>query len=186
MAAEAKQMAKDLINQTEAIKDNTYEEDFIEDLKEEDVTELHEIDIPKEDLKTHTKIKRNLCGTIIDMEQGYSKVTLQTTNEMIVDEFGLIHSGFIFSAADYAAAVAVNEENLVIIGAKTKFLAPAKLNDLIEFEAHAKFEDSRKREIKVNGYINDIRVFEGVFQAIILENHILKTKIKHIRRENKD
>lgn len=183
MAAEAKQMARDLINQTEAVKDSTYEEDFISDLKDDNITELHEIDLPKEDLKTHVKIKRSLCGTIIDMDQGYSKVTLQTTNEMIVDEYGLIHSGFIFSAADYAAAVAVNEENLVIIGAKTKFLAPAKLNDLIEFEAHAKFEDSRKREIKVNGYINDIRVFEGVFQAIILENHILKTKIRHMKRD---
>jgi acyl-coenzyme A thioesterase PaaI-like protein len=101
---------------------------------------------------------------------------------MIIDEYGLIHSGFIFSAADYAAAVAVNEDNVVIIGGRSKFLAPAKLNDLIEFEAHAKFEDSRKREIKVDGYINDIRIFEGVFQAVILENHILKTKIKQLTK----
>jgi acyl-coenzyme A thioesterase PaaI-like protein len=183
MAAEAKQMATDLINQTEAVKDSNFEEDFIADLKEnEEETELHEIEAQKEDLKTHTRIKKNICGTIIDMEQGYAKTTLQTTNEMIADEFGLIHSGFIFSAADYAAAVAVNEENVVIIGAKTKFLAPAKLNDLIEFEAHAKFEDSRKREIKVEGYLNDIRIFEGIFQAVVLENHILKTKIKHLHR----
>jgi acyl-coenzyme A thioesterase PaaI-like protein len=182
MAAEAKQRAKDLINQTEAINED-YEENFNVEFKEnEEETELHEIDAHKEDLRTHTKIKKKLCGTIISFEQGYAKTTLQTTNDMIIDEYGLIHSGFIFSAADYAAAVAVNEDNVVIIGGRSKFLAPAKLNDLIEFEAHAKFEDSRKREIKVDGYINDIRIFEGVFQAVILENHILKTKIKQLTK----
>lgn len=179
MAAEAQEMAHELINQTQAIEED-FENEFSSDENEET---LHEVDTEKEDLRTHLKIRRNLCGTIIAFEQGYAKITLQTTNEMLVDEFGLVHSGFVFSAADYAAAVAVNEENVVIIGSRVKFLAPAKVNDLIEFEAHAKFEDTRKREIKVNGYINDIRVFEGFFQAVVLERHILKTKIKQLHRD---
>ena len=101
---------------------------------------------------------------------------------MVLDDLGLIHSGFIFGAADYAAAVAVNEPNVVIIGSRSKFLAPAKIDDLIEFEAKAKFEDSRKREIKVSGFINDIKVYEGLFQAVVLEQHIFKTKIKNAGR----
>ncbi|NOX15628.1 MAG: PaaI family thioesterase [Epsilonproteobacteria bacterium] len=137
----------------------------------------------REDLLTHTKVRSSLIGNIISLEHSKSKTTLQTTEEMTVDKLGLIHNGFIFGAAEYAAAIAVNEENLVIISSKVKFLAPAKDGDLIEFIAMAKFEDSRKREIKVIGEINEIKIFEGIFQAVLLENHILKTKIKNINKD---
>ncbi len=175
----AKQMAKDLINQTGEMSED------LDDVLNDDVeSTLHDLsdNNNKEDLKTHGRIRSNLCGTIIELEQGRSKVTLQTTKDMVVDDMGLIHSGFIFGAADFAACAAVNESNVVVIGSRSKFFAPAKINDLIEFEATAKFEDSRKREIKVSGYINEIRVYEGVFHAVVLENHIFKTKIKHLRR----
>jgi len=156
--------------------DNAFEE-------EEETNPLDSINQPQENLQTHNKIRSNLCGTILKLEVGYSNTTLLTTKEMSVDDLGLIHSGFIFGAADYAAAVAVNEPNVVIIGSRSKFLAPAKVDDLIEFVAKAKFEDSRKREIKVTGHINDIKVYEGLFSAVVLEQHIFKTKIKNVRRK---
>ncbi|WP_458701545.1 PaaI family thioesterase [Sulfurospirillum sp. 1307] len=158
------------------------EEDFSHEFEDEEEVALVEVDENKENLKTHNKINSSLCGTIISLDSGYAKTTLQTTKEMIVDELGLIHSGFIFGAADFAAAASVNEENIVIIGAKTKFMAPTKLGDLITFEARAKFEDARKREIKVIAHINEIKVFEGIFQAIVLEQHIFKTNIKNAHR----
>jgi acyl-coenzyme A thioesterase PaaI-like protein len=173
----------DNVTQEVNIEDENIEEDFSNAFGNEDDTEsLHVIDENKEDLKTHDKIRTNLCGTIIKLDKGYSKTTLLTTKEMILDDLGLIHSGFIFGAADYAAAVAVNEENVIIIGSRSKFLAPAKIDDLIEFEATAKFEDSRKREIKVSAYINEIKVYDGLFQAVVLEQHIFKTKIKGASR----
>lgn len=183
MAAEAQEMAQELINQTQAIDESTLE-DFNQELLEDDSKSLYVDDTKVEDLKTHNRIRANLCGTILELIPGQAKTTLQTIDSMSVDDLGLVHSGFIFGAADYAAAAAINEENVVIIGSRSKFLAPAKVNDLIEFEAKAKFEDSRKREIRVNGYINDIKVFEGTFQAVVLEHHILKTNIKHLHREH--
>ncbi len=164
------------------IEDENTEEDFSNAFGDEEEESLHEIDEKKEDLKTHEKIRSSLCGTILKLDTGYSKTTLQTTKDMVLDDLGLIHSGFIFGAADYAAAVAVNEPNIVIIGSRSKFLAPAKVDDLIEFEANAKFEDSRKREIKVSGFINEIKIYEGLFQAVVLEQHIFKTKIKNAER----
>jgi len=158
------------------------EENFDEFNDEEEVTQISDFE-ERDDLKTHTKVRSNLIGTIISLEKSKSKTTLQTTDEMKVDNLGLIHSGFIYGGAEYAAVVAVNEENLVVISSKVKFLAPAKSGDLIEFKAIAKFEDSRKREIKVVGEINEIKIFEGFFQAILLENHILKTKIKDINKD---
>ena len=43
----------------------------------------------------------------------------------------------------------------------------------------SEIEDSRKREIKVVGKINDVKIFDGVFQAVVLETHILKSRLKH-------
>ena len=100
---------------------------------------------------------------------------------MAVDDFGLIHSGFIFGSAEYAAVASINQENVVVIACRSKFFAPAKVGNTIEFEAKGRFEDARKREVKVIGKINDIKVFEGVFQAVLLENHILKTKIDELQ-----
>ncbi len=173
-------MAEDVVQEINIENDNT-EEDFSNAFTDEGES-LHNTDQKKEDLKTHDKIRTNLCGTIIKLDSGYSKTTLQTTKEMVLDDLGLIHSGFIYGAADYAAAVAVNEPNVIIIGARSNFLAPAKLDDLIEYEAKAKFEDSRKREIKVTAHINDIKVYEGIFHAVVLEKHIFKTKIKNAER----
>ena len=79
----------------------------------------------------------HLCGSIVDLKKGYAKVTLPCSKDMSVDNLGLIHGGFIFGAADFAAMAAVNEPTVVLIGSKTRFLAPAKIGDVVEFEAKA-------------------------------------------------
>ncbi|NLC27359.1 MAG: PaaI family thioesterase [Campylobacteraceae bacterium] len=161
---------------------NDEEEDFSESFENESVV-LHPEQSFDDSLKTHQQVKSSLLGSLVLLDRGHSKVNLLTTANMVIDELGLVHSGFVFSSADYAAATAVNEEHVVIIGARTSFLAPAKVGDLIEFEAKSKFEDSRKREITVTGKINDIKIFEGIFHAVVLEKHIFKVKIKNAQRE---
>ena len=161
------------------------EEDFEQEAPIKDISNSHIIDPNQEKLLTHTRIKHSLCGSVQTLEPGHAKINLKTTKEMVIDELGLVHSGFIFSAADYAAAAAVNEANLVVIGARVNFLAPAKVEDIIEFEAKAKFEDARKREIHVVGKIKEIKVFEGIFHAVMLDKHIFKVKIKNAKRDYK-
>lgn len=158
------------------------EEDFSENFEDDSVS-LQATNNFADALNTHQRIKNSLSGNIISIEKATARVNLLTTHEMVADELGLIHSGFIFSAADYCAVCAVNEEHVVIIGSRTSFLAPAKVGDLIEFEAKAKFEDSRKREINVTGKINDIKIFEGIFHAVVLDKHIFKIKIKNAHRK---
>lgn len=159
--------------------DNTT--NFEDDLELSDDISLDSTNFLNDDLKTHLKIKSVLIGNLTELKKNSAKVVLQTTNEMSVDELGLIHSGFLFGSAEYAAVAAVNEANVVIIGCRSKFFAPAKVGDLVTFEAKGRFEDARKREIKVIGMINEIKVFEGIFQAVILERHILQTKIDELQ-----
>jgi len=48
---------------------------------------------------------------------------------MVVDDHKLVHGGFIFGAADYAAMAAVNDPNVVLGSAEVSFLKPSKSGD---------------------------------------------------------
>ena len=76
------------------------------------------------DIRTHEQIDQRLCGTPVHTENGVSKVTMNTSAEMAVDSLGLVHGGFIFGVADYAAMLAVNHPHVVLGGAEVKFLKP--------------------------------------------------------------
>ncbi|MFG5142702.1 hypothetical protein O8I45_12840, partial [Campylobacter lari] len=44
-------------------------------------------------------------------------------------------------------------------------------------EASALFsDDSRKREVKVVGFVNEIKIFDASFQVITTDDHIFKLK----------
>lgn len=177
MATSKLGLVTDMLDNTPAYEDahsDVLEEDFINDGS----VDFHD------QLKSHQKIKNAYVGNITAMAKNQASVILQTTNDMIVDEFGLVHNGFIFGAAEYAAIAAVNQENIVIIGCRSKFFAPAKVGDIITFEAKGRFEEARKREVKVTGIINEIKVFEGTFQAVLLEHHILETKLEELAKLN--
>ena len=143
---------------------------------EEDELELHDY---KEDdnkivLKTHEEINNNLSGDIVKLEDGYVEVRLTTTSEMLADNQGLIHGGFIFSAADYAAMAAINERNVVLVASDCQFLSPVKIHDEVNIVARVRHKEGRKRNVYVQGHVFDIKVFEGEFKTVITERHVLK------------
>ncbi|CAD7286687.1 PaaI family thioesterase [Campylobacter suis] len=137
----------------------------------------------RNDIKTSTEIKLSLSGVVTELEKNHSKTRLFTTAEMVCDTEGLIHSGFIFSAANYAALTSINLQNCVTINARINFFAPAKLGDVIDFEATAYFDESRKRDVRVIGRIREMKVFEGTFQLVTLDEHIFTAQQKNIKKE---
>jgi len=128
-------------------------------------------------LETHTLINRYLCGEIITHKKGYVEVELTTENDMVVDDMGLIHGGFIFGAADFAAMAAVNEKNVVLVASNCQFLAPAKVGDVVLVKAQVRHKEGRKRNVQVKAFIGDIKIFEGEFMTVITEKHVLKLKL---------
>jgi len=145
---------------------------------EDDELELD--DYSKEEqivIKTHERINQGLCGEIVKIEQGYVEVLLSTLPEMMADDIGLIHGGFIFSAADYAAMLAVNEKNVVLVASDCQFLSPVKVHDEVKFIARVRHKEGRKRNVHVTGRVLDIKVFEGEFKTVITEKHVLKLKL---------
>ncbi|MBD3823813.1 MAG: PaaI family thioesterase [Epsilonproteobacteria bacterium] len=128
-------------------------------------------------LQTHTRINRALCGEIEKQEHGYVEVKLETLSEMVVDEMGLIHGGFVFGAADFAAMAVVNERNVVLVGCDCQFLSPVKLGDTVKVIAKLRHKEGRKRNVNVTAYVLDIKVFEGEFKTVVTERHVLKLKL---------
>ena len=135
-------------------------------------------------LNTHESINQDLSGEIYKLEAGYVEVELVTTEEMLADEMGLIHGGFIFSAADYAAMAAVNERNVVLVASECQFLSPVKLGDRVKMIAKVRHKEGRKRNVEVEGFALDIKVFTGLFKTVITERHVLKLNLLDSAGEN--
>ncbi len=119
-------------------------------------------------------------GTIKEQKYGKSSVLLETSGKMVVDKNGLIHSGNLFSSAAYSALLAVNNPNGVVIGAEVKFLAPIELGNEVLFRAETLQEDTKKREVKVEGFVLDIKIFDAMFYIAVFDKHVLSL---HITKE---
>ena len=114
---------------------------------------------------------------MIEQEKNYAKVKFEATQDMAVDDLGLIHGGFTFGAADFCAMATVNHPNVVLVSSKSKFLAPVKVGDIVIFESEVIFDDDKKQEVIITGKIDDIKVYEGLFGTVVLKKHVLKLKI---------
>lgn len=126
--------------------------------------------------KTHEKINAALVGSIVELKEQYAKVTLNLTSEMSADDHGLIHGGFIFSIADYAAMVCVNEPNVVLAAANVKFIKPVKVGDTIIAEATGETQEKNKFAVEVHVNCGVDEVFYGEFMCIVPKVHVLDKK----------
>ncbi len=122
---------------------------------------------------THLLVNKKLSGEPIELKEGYSKVRLQADSDMITDSSGLIHGGFTFSLADYAAMLAINHPNVVLGGAHSRFLLPVVEGDVLIAEAQLAKKEGKKLIVKVNVRRNDDIVFNGEFICFTPEKYIL-------------
>ncbi len=131
----------------------------------------------KKGLKAYNRINGELCGRLIELKPGYAKISLKTSTNMIADDKGLIHSGFLFCAANFAAMACVNDPYAFPLNSEVSFLSPVKNGDMIIFEAYEKYQNEKKKEIEVKGLLDDIKVLTATFTVLIFEEHILTNKL---------
>lgn len=123
--------------------------------------------------RTHNKASEKYCGKITKIEDGESEVEMLLTEDMAVDEKGLVHGGFIFSSADYAAMVAVNHPLVVLAGANVRFIKPTKVGEKIVSKAKVISKDGKKITVSVSTFRGEEKVFEGTFICVIPQKHVL-------------
>lgn len=122
---------------------------------------------------THLAISPSLVGEPMEMGPGTAVARLVTRQEMCADERGLIHGGFTFGLADYAAMLAVNEPHVVLGGAETKFLAPVLCGEVLVARAEVREEKGKKRLVECRVYVGEHPVFDGLFTCFVLGGHVL-------------
>ncbi len=145
-----------------------------------EVLEVEENITLSSELKTHKNIQSNHSYKILKLDEGYAKIKIHSHQSEKVDNQNIVYDGSIFSAANFCAMAAINEENTFLIGANVDFLNPVSGEDEeIIFEAKSASNISGKKNIQVRGKVNDIAIFQGDFVAMKLDNQsLIKPNIK--------
>lgn len=126
------------------------------------------------EIRTHRQIDAGLCGQAEAVGEGTSRVRLTADARMAVDPRGLVHGGFVFGLADYAAMIAVNHPNVVLGAASVKFLAPVRVGDTVVADAQVTETEGRKRQVAVGVRQGEKPVFQGQFTCFVLDAHVLE------------
>jgi uncharacterized protein (TIGR00369 family) len=126
------------------------------------------------DIQTHHRIDARLSGEPVEVAPGRACVELTTTPEMAADERGLVHGGFVFSLADYAAMLAVNHPNVVLAAAEVKFLAPAVVGERLVAEARISNDAGKRKQVEVEVRRGQQPIFSGSFHTATPAAHVLE------------
>ncbi|CAK7029939.1 MAG: Transcription factor FapR [Desulfovibrio sp.] len=122
---------------------------------------------------THLGISHEFCGTPIELSPGKAVVSLVTTAIMAADSQNLVHGGFVFGMADYAAMLAVNDPNVVLGSADMKFLKPVRVGETLLAAACVKEEKGKKRVVEVIVSRDGEEVVSGTCVCFVLDKHVL-------------
>jgi uncharacterized protein (TIGR00369 family) len=122
---------------------------------------------------THLRIDARLCGEPVELADGSAVVELETIAEMAADERGLVHGGFVFGLADYAAMLAVNHPNVVLASAETKFLAPVVAGERVRATARITAREGKRATVQVDVTRDGTSVFTGTFHTATPSGHVL-------------
>jgi acyl-coenzyme A thioesterase PaaI-like protein len=128
--------------------------------------------------RTHLGIDRRLVGEPVALGPGSASAALTTTAEMAADERGLVHGGFVFGLADYAAMLAVNDPNVVLASSEARFLKPVVVGESLLATAVVKDSDGRKSRVEVEVRRGEERVMTGSFVCFTLDRHVLDREEK--------
>ena len=128
-------------------------------------------------LNTHKKISPKFVGEVVEISEGKAIASLKTNSEMASDEQSLVHGGFTFGLADYAAMLAVNDPFVVLGAANVKFLAPSRSGDILVAKAQLLESQGKKRHVQCSVYSEETgeEVFTGTFTCFVLEKHVLES-----------
>jgi uncharacterized protein (TIGR00369 family) len=127
------------------------------------------------EIKTHMRADSSLVGRAVLINDDVEAVVeLTADKKMAVDEMGLIHGGFTFGLADYAAMLAVNHPYVVLGSSEVRFLAPVKVGDVMTARARVVNREGRQREVSVDVFVGEKKVLTGTMICYILREPVLK------------
>lgn len=124
------------------------------------------------DQRTHEQTSEQYAGRPVELGDGHAVVELDTTEEMAVDDSGLVHGGFVYGAADYAAMLAINEPTVVLAASEVRYPNPTRVGQTVRAEA-AVGEDGDRPRVSVTAAADGETVLDGTFRCAVLDEHPL-------------
>ncbi len=61
-----------------------------------------------------------------------------------------------------------------------KFLAPLELGNEVIFKANAMHSDLKKREISVEGFMYNVKIFDAIFHIVVFEKPLFEIDFSKI------
>jgi len=123
--------------------------------------------------QTHLAIDRRLCGEPVEIAPGEATVAWTATPDSAADAAGLVHGGFVFGVADYAAMLAVGLPTVVLGSAEVRFTRPVAVGERLLARARVEEEAGRKRMVAVEVLREETVVFTGRFTCLVPDRHVL-------------
>ena len=123
--------------------------------------------------QTHLAVSAELCGTPLRLEPGTAVVELLTRPEMRADVRDLVHGGFVFGLADYAAMLAINEPHVVLGAAEVRLLAPVVVGERLRATAQLARVEGKKHFVEVEVLRGADPVLRGSFVCFVPAAHVL-------------
>jgi acyl-coenzyme A thioesterase PaaI-like protein len=145
--------------------------------QEKSGVELYDLDNDTIRIRTTTELDSIYSGHIDSITSEKAVISLVTSKFMVADRDEMVHSGFISSAAEYAALIVVNEPSGMIFAVNSQYYACMRLGEELELTATVRHTDHRKRDIEVIGMMGSIKIYEGKITVIIPDYHPLKIQL---------
>ena len=124
-------------------------------------------------IRTHAGIDRALCGAPVALREGEAVVELTPTPAMVADPSGLVHGGFVFGLADYAAMLAINQPTVVLAASECRFLKPVRVGEVLRAQASVTASAPPKHTVRCVVTRGAETVFEGEFRCAVPARHVL-------------
>ena len=122
---------------------------------------------------THPRISPSLVGAAVELSSGKATAALDASPDMAADVRGLVHGGFTFGLADFAAMLAVNDPNVVLGASESRFLAPVTVGQRMVATAAVVQETGKKRVVETRVEVAGRSVFEAKMTCFVLDGHVL-------------
>ncbi|WP_418904558.1 hotdog domain-containing protein [Helicobacter cetorum] len=128
-------------------------------------------------LETCKNINPSISGELIILEKDKAEVRFKGNESMVYEE-NFIHVGFVLGACNYAALCALNKKYSVVVSNKINFYAPLELSQEALIKAQVVQDGVKKVEIKIEAFVLDIQVLEGIIEIVVFDKKPFKFNFK--------
>ena len=128
-------------------------------------------------LKVCKQLAPAYYGHVRYVREGSASTVFKAQDDMIIDNYNVIHPSFLDGAAYFCAIAAINDPNAIVSQAKTEFLSPIRKDMEIIFEATANYNTLTRKSLSVTGKYKDILVYESTIVILALEDHIFANSV---------